>query len=132
MVLLAAAFAACELPYAASPPGGFAAELDERKGVLVSVRESEVAVARDHRIIDVELGSSSGLEVRARVRVPADAAPGDGRVGVVMLGGFDSGRRAVDVLPDTVDEIVAAADYPRSVAVGDDETDIARDRKSVV
>ncbi|MBI4409860.1 MAG: prolyl oligopeptidase family serine peptidase [Gemmatimonadetes bacterium] len=112
VVAALAAGAACDYPFAPGV-GDDLAELASRKGELVGVEDlGLVEETPEERFFDLRLSSSSGLEVTARLRVPSGARAGDGRAGVVLAGGRDTGRDAVRRLPPGLDELVISFDYP--------------------
>lgn len=60
---------------------------------------------------DIELRCTCGRKARLLVRLPAAA----GRHPLaLMLGGFETGRRAVDLVPKNEDWVIAALDYPET------------------
>ncbi|MCR9106550.1 MAG: hypothetical protein NXI15_14725 [Gammaproteobacteria bacterium] len=81
-----------------------------RKGVLVSAIETDAWAVEHGRVQQVSLLSSSGLAVDLALLVPEQPLPG--RPLLVMLGGQETGRQAVDILPDTRGVAVAALSYP--------------------
>lgn len=82
-------------------------------GTLVAVRDStEVGAGPDgKRLTDVVLVSDTGLRVRVRVR-GGGAPTGERRPAAILLGGFKSGRSAVEVPPFSADLVLASIDYP--------------------
>ncbi len=87
-------------------------DFDALKGLLEAVEPAE-KLAGDPAATDLALRSSSGLAIRARLRVPPmirwPAAA------VIVLGGLERGREAVDVAAQVVGEtpvILASLDYP--------------------
>lgn len=89
----------------------------ERRGELAQVRETRREVRADGALlIDLELHSSSGLVVEMSLRKPpgfrVQEQPDPGQPMLLMLGGQETGRAAVDVLPETHGVVVAALSYP--------------------
>lgn len=60
---------------------------------------------------DVELTCSCGRKVRLLVRLPAG---GGRRPLALLLGGYETGRRAVDLVPESDRWVIAALDYPEA------------------
>ena len=95
--------------------------------VLVLLRSSEAAIRARHgtlkaaeishqllgerRLEQVRLRSSSGLEVEIAILHPV-ADPRQRRPLVVLLGGFRTGRNAVELIDDSRNVVVAALSYP--------------------
>jgi len=81
-------------------------------GTLIQVRDSTgIGRAQDGKqLTEVTLISDTGLEVRVRVRAPGDRT-GTRYPAAVLIGGFDTGRRAVDVPRETQNLILASVDY---------------------
>jgi len=91
----------------------------ERRSHLVAVREDAAEVVDGYRVQSVRVRAASGLEVDLLLKRPA-ADPGDEysptiggrRPLVVLLGGHNTGRDAVRLIPDTRGAVVAALSYP--------------------
>jgi hypothetical protein len=81
-----------------------------RKGTLLSATETGEWSVPDGRIREIHLTSSSGLEVDLALRTPSDPLPE--RPLLIMLSGQETGRKAVELLPDTRGIAVAALSYP--------------------
>ncbi len=91
----------------------------ERRSWLVDVRETPAELIEDHWVHEARLTAASGLQVELLVKRPmADSADGSGaRAGpprplAVILGGHQTGRDAVRLIPDTRGTVVAALAYP--------------------
>lgn len=89
----------------------------ERRSRLVAVREDPAEVIDGHWVRSVHLTAVSGLEVDLLLKRPlADSgrAAGDGarRPLALILGGHNTGRNAVRLIPDTRGTVVAALAYP--------------------
>lgn len=82
-------------------------------GALVAVRDStQVAMAPDgKRLVDVTLASDSGLEARVRIRAPGQPT-GERFPAAILVGGFDTGRRAAGIPSTTENLVVASVEYP--------------------
>lgn len=82
-------------------------------GTLVAVEDStDVGVAADGKLLtDVTLVSDTGLEVRVRVRAPAGRS-GDRHPAALLVGGFRTGRRTVEVPRESGDLVLASIEYP--------------------
>jgi len=106
-LLCAASLAWFLLPVLATP------EFESRVGRVVQVRETGEWAVPGGRIVQVELSSTSGLEVELALRLPHEPLPQ--RPLLVMLGGQETGRAAVELLPDTRGVAVAALSYPFGV-----------------
>lgn len=125
----AAILVACELPFA---PGteDYAGELLRRKGEIVE----RVAVVTDsgvgHRIHDFRIRSSSGLEVRGRLRLPDDAGPDDRRSAVLILGGIQRGGDAITLIRDGLPQVAVALWYPEELDA-DDAADALRNLEAL-
>lgn len=85
-------------------------DFESRKGEVVRAREMGQRPVPGGRIAEVRLTSSSGLEVDLALRLPDSPLPG--RPLLIMLGGQETGRQAVELLPDTRGVTVAALSYP--------------------
>lgn len=109
---------ACDLPYAPTADN-VDDEVARRRGVLVSARETVVDSDAYAQFVDVELATTSGLHVLARVRVPLGTRPGDARAAVVLVGGRDTGRDAVRHVGDTTRALAIAPEYPATLKLRD-------------
>lgn len=85
----------------------------QRKGRLADVEQINQYALGDARIREYRLCSDTGLEVELAVRRPA--RPLSGRPLLLMLGGQETGRAAVDVIADTRGVTIAAISYPFGV-----------------
>lgn len=101
-------------------------DLERRSGSLLSVEEQIAAETPASTTYEVTLSSTSGLVARVRVQVPTGIAPGERRAGVVLLGGFDTGRHAVGLLPDDARQIILSADYPQALEFDEDAEALRR------
>jgi hypothetical protein len=81
-----------------------------RKGQLAEVQQVNEYTLRGNLVREFRLRSDTGLEVELAVRYP-DRQHED-RPLMLMMGGQETGRAAVDVIPDTHGVIVAAISYP--------------------
>ena len=82
-------------------------------GELVAVRDSTgYGMAKDGKqLTEVTLVSDTGLEIRARVR--ADGAPsGERYPAAILLGGYKTGRNAVDIPVGTGNLVLLSIEYP--------------------
>jgi hypothetical protein len=82
-------------------------------GELVAVRDSTgIGWARDgKRLTEVTLVGDTGLTVRARVR--AEGGPGGERFpAAILLGGYKTGRKSVDIPADTGNLVLLSIEYP--------------------
>lgn len=115
---LAAALLSCELPFA---PGtaNYAAELLARKGEIASSSSQVTATTAEHEYRDFRVTSTSGLVARGRVRIPTDAAPGDRRATVLILGGVNRGAAAIDLIRQGLPQVGAALAYPEALDAED-------------
>lgn len=102
---------ACDLPYA---PGvnDTGEELDRRRGRLAAATETLISEDALVRIRDVQLTSTTGLQLLARVRVPLNAGPASRLPGVVVIGGRDTGRDAVRHVAPDAPAVIIAPEYP--------------------
>lgn len=88
-----------------------------RRSHLVAAHEGPAEVIEGHWVRSVRLVAASGLEVDLLLKRPLASGP-DGRASgmlrptVVILGGHNTGRDAVRLIPDTRGSIIAALDYP--------------------
>ena len=81
-----------------------------RKGQLIAAEVTSESPQPDGRLFEVNLRSSSGLEVEIALRVPEDPLPH--RPLLVLLGGQETGRAAAEIIPATHGVVVAALSYP--------------------
>ncbi len=93
---------------ARDPSGDFEA----RRGTLSSVVVHESVEVDGHVEELVELTSSSGLVVELAVKRPVGDAPTGGRPVALLLGGIETGRKALRFVPDTRGSIAVALSYP--------------------
>ncbi|MEM9256523.1 MAG: hypothetical protein AAGA91_13835 [Pseudomonadota bacterium] len=82
----------------------------ERKGNLTAVERLSTYRLQQDLVQEYRLFSSSGLEVDIAVRRPPEPLPGNPLL--LLMGGQETGRAAVDVIPDTRGATVAAISYP--------------------
>lgn len=82
----------------------------DRKGRLVAVDQTAQYRLPDSEVREYRLSSDTGLEVEIALRVPDMAL--DHRPLLLMMGGQETGRAAVQVIPDTRGVAVAAISYP--------------------
>jgi len=88
------------------------AHFAERRGRVEHVTLGE-RVEKDGHVEElVALKSTSGLEVELALKVPLDAPPPGGRPLCLILGGMETGRKALRFVPDTRGCLVAAMSYP--------------------
>lgn len=82
-------------------------------GELVAVRDSTgIGPARDgKRLTEVTLVSDTGLEVRARVRALGGVG-GERYPAAILLGGYKTGRKAVDIPAQTGNLVLLSIEYP--------------------
>jgi len=83
-----------------------------RRGALVDAVEEERSEVDGHLERLVRLTSTSGLVVELAVKLPLAPAPSGGRPACLLLGGMETGRRALRFVPDTRGAVVAALSYP--------------------
>ncbi len=95
------------LPVAQTP------DFTARKGTVVQATTTDEWAIADGRVKQITLVSSSGLEVELALLIPTEPLPG--RPLLLMLGGQETGRQAVDILPSTRGVAVAALSYPFGV-----------------
>lgn len=81
-----------------------------RKGELARARTTLQWSVPGGRVAQVSLESTSGLAVELALLLPDEPLPG--RPLLLMLGGQETGRQAVELLPDTRGVAVAALSYP--------------------
>ncbi|HET9333770.1 MAG TPA: hypothetical protein VFQ21_09330 [Gemmatimonadota bacterium] len=84
-------------------------------GELVAVRDSTgIGMAKDgKRLTEVTLVSDTGFQVRARVRAEGSRS-GERHPAVILLGGYKTGRKAVDIPRETADLVLLSIEYPYS------------------
>lgn len=82
-------------------------------GELVAVRDSTgIGTARDgKRLTEVTLVNDRGLAVRVRVRAEGSRS-GERQPAAILLGGYKTGRKAVDIPAETADLVLLSMDYP--------------------
>ena len=85
----------------------------QRKGRLVEVELINEYALGDARVREYRLASDTGLKVEIAIRRPARSLAD--RPLLLMLGGQETGRAAVDVIPDTNGVTIAAITYPFGV-----------------
>jgi dienelactone hydrolase len=88
------------------------AHFAERRGRIAGVTRQERIETDGHVEELVALTSTSGLAVELALKSPLDAAPPGGRPLCVLLGGIETGRKALRFVPDTRGSFVAALSYP--------------------
>ena len=106
-LVAAAGFALGALYLTRDPRPRFA----ERHGAVDHVAREPVQVAGRHLRQDLRVTSTSGLSVDVAVQRPA-GAEGVRLPLLVLLGGYVSGRDAIDLIDDTGGTVVAALSYP--------------------
>ncbi len=84
-----------------------------RKGNLVLVEQLNEYRLDSSRVREFRLHSDTGLAVEIAVRYPDQ--PLEARPLLLMMGGQETGRAAVDVIPDTHGVALAAISYPFGV-----------------
>jgi fermentation-respiration switch protein FrsA (DUF1100 family) len=84
-------------------------------GELVAVRDSTgIGRARDgKRMTEVTLVSDTGLEIRARIRAEGTRS-GERFPAAILLGGYKTGRKAVDIPAETDNLVLLSIEYPYS------------------
>jgi fermentation-respiration switch protein FrsA (DUF1100 family) len=83
----------------------------ERRSRLAAVHEGPEETVEGHRVRAVRLTAESGLQVELLLKRPVDPAAAR-RPLAVLLGGHNTGREAVRLVPDTRGAVVAALAYP--------------------
>jgi hypothetical protein len=106
LVIAAAWFVALWVPVASDPTERF----EERAGALLEVRTTSREEFGDTILEERVLTSSSGLEVEIAFRIPLDREPPHPTV--LVVGGQETGRDAVRLLPATRGIALAAVSYP--------------------
>lgn len=90
----------------------------ERRSHLVAARGGALEVVEGHHVQPIRLTAASGLEVELLLKHPrhdvaAEGDPVDARRPLVLLlGGLNTGREAVRLIPETRGAVVAALSYP--------------------
>lgn len=105
-VAVIGAMAVLIVPVIPDPTPGFAA----RKGELIAVHELGRVSVGETTIVESRLVSSTGLEVEIGVRVPREIRTPLPLV--VLLGGLQTGHRAVHLAKRPYDIVFAAVSYP--------------------
>jgi fermentation-respiration switch protein FrsA (DUF1100 family) len=82
-----------------------------RRSRLVGAEVESVAREGPYVVERVRLRAASGLSVELAVKRPAERAPSR-RPLVLILGGMETGRDAVELIEDTRGAVVAALSYP--------------------
>jgi fermentation-respiration switch protein FrsA (DUF1100 family) len=82
-------------------------------GELVAVRDSTgIGPAKDGKhLTEVTLISDTGLRVRARVRAEGTRS-GERHPAAILLGGYKTGRKSVDIPAETADLVLLSIEYP--------------------
>ena len=94
------------------------------KGELSEARVTGDFQLEDSRILEISLTSTTGLSVDLALRIPDE--PLADRPLLVMIAGQETGRKAVELLPDTRGVAVAALGYPFGVIPHRDGLAMAR------
>ena len=82
----------------------------ERRGNLQAVEQTASYLVHGDRVQELRLESDTGLTVDIAVRTPSDVL--GHRPLLLLMGGQETGRAAVEVIPSTRGAIVAAISYP--------------------
>ena len=82
----------------------------ERRGNLQAVEQTASYLVHGDRVQELRLESDTGLTVDIAVRTPSDVL--GHRPLLLLMGGQETGRAAVEVIPGTRGAIVAAISYP--------------------
>jgi hypothetical protein len=85
-------------------------DFQSRKGTLLSATETGEWSVPGGRILEIQLTSTTGLKVDLALRLPSEPLPE--RPLLIMLSGQETGRKAVELLPDPGGVAVAALSYP--------------------
>lgn len=85
---------------------------EARRGKLASAVVEERVEVDGHVEEHVVLLSTSGLRVELAVKRPVGAAPEGGRPVALLLGGLETGRKALRFVPDTRGSVAVALSYP--------------------
>jgi hypothetical protein len=107
LAVLAGLLAGCDL-VAPPVPEDLTDHFLALRGELDAVEEFWAGPGR----LELRLRSTSGLEFDARLRFPADAAPGERFPAAVLAAGFESGRAAVDEIPAGTRAVSVSPDFP--------------------
>lgn len=84
----------------------------ERRSRLARVDEGASELVEGHWVRPVRLTATSGLQVELMLKRPADGDTTARRPLALLLGGHNTGREAVRLIPDTRGAVVAALAYP--------------------
>jgi len=87
-------------------------KFEERRGTLDSAQIEERAEVDGHVEELVRLVSTSGLVVELATKRPVGPAPDGGRPVALLLGGMETGRKALRFVPDTRGAFAVALAYP--------------------
>lgn len=87
-------------------------EFEARRGRIDSAQIEERAEVDGHVEELVRLVSTSGLVVELATKRPVGPAPSGGRPVALLLGGVDTGRKALRFVPDTRGSLAVALAYP--------------------
>ncbi len=82
----------------------------ERKGTLTAFEQTASLTLHNDEVRELRLRSDTGLLVDIAVRFPERRL--EHRPLLVLMGGQETGRAAVEVIPDTRGAVVAAISYP--------------------
>ena len=85
-------------------------DFQSRKGTLLEARLTGTWQVEGGRIEELRLRSNTGLEVALSLRIPEIPLPE--RPLLIMISGQETGRKAVELLPDPRGVTVAALGYP--------------------
>ncbi len=84
----------------------------QRKGSIDRVEVTRRWLTDDSRYQNLTLYSSSGLEVEVMIRRPINIDIDTPRPLVVLLGGYETGRRAAQLVADPQGIVIASLSYP--------------------
>lgn len=84
----------------------------QRKGSIDRVEVTRQWQTDDSRYQNLTLYSSSGLEVEVMIRRPINVDIDTPRPLVVLLGGYETGRRAAQLVADPQGIVIASLSYP--------------------
>jgi len=103
-----------------------------RRGRLHAIVEApSFAVGAGQIDQGVRLRSTSGLEVELSLRRPDDGGTRP-RPAVLLLGGLETGRRAVGLIPDGRGVVIAAISYPCAVVKIRGPSDVLAARRAIL